>query len=300
MSLQKLLSCLGILIWAAVALTAAPRAHSRRFASRLSTQEETPARECSDLHRNLNGHESVMQSEQRAITRAEASTIRVRATTNGGVQVEGDSADNYSVTLCKFVVPGSGAESLLSQIHLSYQNGELSVSGPHKTNDWSADLIIRAPKAASLDIRVDNGPLSIRGVDGILKVRAENGPVSVNGCRGELDLRSHNGPVTLGDNSGKQNISTENGPVTLSLSGTTWSGPGLEAHATNGPLTLEIPSQYQSGVVLESEGHSPFQCHAAACSEGRKTWDDDLKHIEFGQGPTVVRLSTANGPVTVH
>jgi hypothetical protein len=300
MSLQQLLSCLGILIWAAVALTAAPSAHSRRIASSLPAVEETPARECSDLHVNMNGRQSIMQSEQRTVTRAEASTLRVRASSNGGVQVEGGSPDSYAVTLCKFAEPGSGAESLLSQVHISFQNGELSVSGPHQTNDWSDFLLIRAPKAADMDLHVNNGPLTIRGVDGTLKVRAENGPVTVHDCSGELDLRSHNGPVTLSGNSGKQSISTENGPVTLSLSGTTWNGSGLEAHATNGPLTLEIPSHYQSGVILESEGHSPFQCRAAACSEGRKTWDDDRKRIEFGSGPTLVRLTTANGPVTVN
>jgi len=300
MSLQKVLTCLGILIWATVALTAAPSAHSRRIASSLLVSEETPVRECSDLHVNMHGGQAVMQSEQRTITRAEASTLRVRATTNGGVQVEGGSGDGYAVTLCKFADPGSGAESLLSQVHITFQNGELSVSGPLKTNDWSEFLLIRAPKAADIDLSVNNGPLTIREVNGTLKVHAENGPVTVQDCSGELDLRSHNGPVTLSGNSGKQNISTENGPVTLSLSGSTWSGAGLEAHAHNGPLTLEIPSHYQSGVVLESEGHSPFQCHAAACSEGRKTWDDDRKRIEFGSGPTLVRLTTANGPVTVN
>ena len=150
-----------------------------------------------------------------------------------------------------------------------------------------------------MDVSVNNGPLTIRGVDGALKVHAENGPVSVHDCSGELELRSHNGPVTLEGNSGKQNVSTENGPVTLRLSGTTWNGSGLEAHATNGPLTLEIPSHYQSGVILESEGHSPFQCRASACSEGRKTWDEDHKRVEFGSGPTLVRLTTENGPVTV-
>ena len=300
MSLQKLLTGLAILIWAAVALTAAPAAHSRRIASSLSPQEESPVRECSDLHVNMHSREAVMQSEQRTITRAEASNLRVRASSNGGVQVEGGSSDNYAVTLCKFAEPGSQAESLLSQVHISFQNGELSVSGPHKTNDWSDFLLIRTPKAAAMDISVNNGPLSIRGVDGALKVQAENGPVTVHDCSGELNLHSHNGPVTLSGNSGKQNVSTENGPVTLTLSGTTWNGSGLEAHATNGPLTLEIPSHYQSGVVLESEGHSPFQCHAAACSEGRKTWDDDRKRIEFGSGPTLVRLTTANGPVSVN
>jgi hypothetical protein len=300
MSLQKLLTCLGILIWAAVALTAAPAAHSRRIVSSLLVSEESPVRDCTDLHVNRNGHQSVMQSEQRTITRAEASTLRVRASTNGGVQVEGGSGDSYAVTLCKFAEPGSGAENLLSQVHISFQNGELSVSGPHNNNDWSDMLLIRAPKAADMDLDVNNGPLSIREVNGTLKVHAENGPVTVHDCSGELDLRSHNGPVTLSGNSGKQNISTENGPVTLSLSGTTWNGSGLEAHAHNGPLTLKIPSNYQSGVILESEGHSPFQCHAAACSEGRKTWDDDRKRIEFGSGPTLVRLTTANGPVIVN
>jgi hypothetical protein len=298
--LQKLLTGLGILIWAAVALTAAPAARSHRVASSLSAQEESPVRECSDLHVRMDSREAVMQSEQRTITRAEASNLRVRGSSNGGVQVEGGSSDSYAVTLCKFAEPGSKAESLLSQIHISFQNGELSVAGPGAGHDWSDFLLIRTPKAAAMDISVNNGPLSIRGVDGTLKVQAENGPVTVHDCSGELNLHSHNGPVTLMGNSGKQNVSTDNGPVTLILSGTTWNGSGLEAHATNGPLTLEIPSHYQSGVVLESEGHSPFQCHAAACSEGRKTWDDDRKRIEFGSGPTLVRLTTANGPVSVN
>jgi len=52
-------------------------------------------------------------------------------------------------------------------------------------------------------------------------------------------------------------------------------------------------------VVVESEGHSPFQCQASVCSEGRKTWEEDVKRIEFGNGPAVVRVSTVNGPVSV-
>jgi len=64
-------------------------------------------------------------------------------------------------------------------------------------------------------------------------------------------------------------------------------------------VTVSIPSGYQSGVVVESEGHSPFQCQASVCSEGRKTWEEDVKRIEFGNGPAVVRVSTVNGPVSV-
>jgi hypothetical protein len=32
----------------------------------------------------------------------------------------------------------------------------------------------------------------------------------------------------------------------------------------------------------------------ALSSEGRKTWDGDYKRVEFGSGPTVVRVFTAS------
>jgi DUF4097 and DUF4098 domain-containing protein YvlB len=244
--------------------------------------------------------EAVVQSEERTIRKAEAPTLRVSAEYNGGVQVQGGSGDAYSVTLCKAAERGREAEAVLSQIHLSFSNGELGIKGPSSHTHWTAHLLIRAPKAASLDISMNNGPLSLHNVDGRLKVRSENGPVTVGECSGELDLSSQNGPLTLESNSGRQTVQTHNGPVTVSLTGDSWDGAGLEAHAMNGPITLQIPSGYRSGVILESQGRSPFECNASVCSQGRKTWDDDHKRIEFGSGPTVVRVSTTNGPVSVN
>ena len=34
-------------------------------------------------------------------------------------------------------------------------------------------------------------------------------------------------------------------------------------------------------------------------ADARRTWDDDHKRIELGEGPALVRLSTENGPVSV-
>jgi len=300
MIFRKPLPFVGIAIWSAVVLTAAPRAIPHRHFVVLTLNDERPAISCSDLHIRFDHREAALQSEERTITRSEASTLRIQADSNGGLQVEGWDKDTYSVTLCKAVEAGCDAESLLSKIHLTFQNGEVGVEGPSHSERWSAHLLVLAPKAASMDLRVHNGAMDLFHVDGSLKVRAVNGPITVDGCTGELDLSAQNGPVTLEGNSGKQSVRTENGPVTLSLSGQTWSGSGVEAHATNGPLTLRIPAGYQSGVVLESDGHGPFSCRASVCSEGRKTWDDDHKRIEFGSGPTVVHLSTVNGPVSVH
>ena len=94
-------------------------------------------------------------------------------------------------------------------------------------------------------------------VDGNIRVRAENGPVTVTGCTGELDLASQNGPLTLEENAGKQTVRSENGPLTLALSGSSWEGPGLDAHSTNGPVTLEVPAGYSSGVVLNQRATAP-------------------------------------------
>lgn len=300
MTSRQRLSVFGILIWAGVALTAAPRAIPRHPAVVVVPSEEPIAGTCNDLHIRFDHHDTVMQSEERTISKAEAPTLRVRAESNGGLQVQGWEQANYSVTLCKAAEAGSDAQSTLSEIHLTFQNGELGIAGPHAGDRWSAHLLVRAPKTAAMELVVHNGPMTLRRVDGNLKVRAENGPISVTECTGNLDLSSHNGPVTLEGNRGSQNIRTENGPVTVALTGEAWDGPGLEAHATNGPVTLEIPAGYKSGVVLESDGDGPFQCRASVCSEGRKTWDDDHKRIAFGTGPALVRVSTVNGPVSVH
>jgi hypothetical protein len=305
---RTLLSAIGITVWTAVLVTAAPRVishHNKGYdysvahAVAISAHEDTPAANCADLNIEFNGHKAMVQSEERAISKAEAPTLRVNAESNGGLQVEGWDKDSYSVTLCKAVEPGNDAESLLAQIKLKFSGGELGVSGPSSHKQWTGHLLVKAPRAAAMELRVNNGPLGLFHVNGNLKARAVNGPITVRGCTGDLDLSAQNGPVSLDENGGKQKVVTENGPININLNGTSWSGAGLEAHAQNGPVTLRVPSGYQSGVVLESDGNGPFSCSASVCGEGRKTWDDDHKRVEFGSGPTVIRVSTVNGPVSV-
>jgi hypothetical protein len=300
MKSSKLLAVGAMAIWYAVVLTAAPKAFSHRRAPATAQGNGWPATTCADLHVNYGDREAVVQSEERSIPFAEARSLRIQPDANGGLQVEGWEKDSYSVMLCKVAEAGPDAESLLSQIHLTLQNGQLGVSGPGHGEHWSAHLLVHAPKIATLDLSVKNGPMTLSNLSGDLKVRGVNGPITVSNCTGELELTAKNGPVTLDGNSGKQTVDTENGPLDLSLAGSAWNGSGLEAHAKNGPVTLRIPSGYQSGVVLEAENRAPFLCTSSVCSEGRKTWDDEHRRIEFGNGPAVVRISTVNGPVSVH
>jgi hypothetical protein len=294
---RRVLSVLGIAGLASVAAVGAASTH-HRHSRNVSIHDDGPIADCNALHITFDGREAVVQSEDRTITRGEAPTLRVKADANSGLQVEGWEKDVYSVSLCKAAAPGAEAESLLSQIKLSFQNGELTWSGPPHDDATATYLLVRAPKAAALDLEVTNGPLSVHHVAGKVTARTQNGPVSASGCTGDLDLSAQNGPVSSEDNSGRLRLHAQNGPVSVSLHGDGWSGAGLEARAENGPVTLQIPRGYKSGVVVESSGRGPFSC-GSICSEGRKTWDDDHKRVEFGSGPTMIRVSVGNGPVSV-
>ena len=260
-----------------------------------------PVSDCSGLNIRLRDETPTIESEERTVSRAEARVLRVHETQNGGVQVQGWDKDVYSVTACKAAV-GSGGEAqrLISQIKLSVQGGEVSVSGPSEHDNWTVFLLIRTPKAAEIELTTHNGPAAFYGVDGKITARATNGPITVKDCSGEADIAAVNGPISFSGTGGKLRLHTENGPISVSLNASSWTGAGLVADAVNGPLTLRVPSGFQSSFVVESNSYTPVSCQATVCSEARKTWDDQHRRIEYGSGTPVIRLSTHNGPVSVN
>jgi len=130
-------------------------------------------------------------------------------------------------------------------------------------------------------------------------LRSDNGPISIQRSSGDIDARAQNGPIAVEGDGGRLRLATQNGPIAVALSGSSWKGEGLDARAVNGPVSLAVPDGYTSGTLIESRGRSPFACHGDACSAVRRTWDDEHKRLEFGDGPVVVRLSTENGPVSI-
>src|SRR5262249_26149840 len=129
-------------------------------------------------------------------------------------------------------------------------------------------------------------------------VNGRKGVWSREDCYGEEDISVENGPMSFTGKSGKLRLHTQNGPITVKL-GENWDGSELVADAVNGPVTLRVPSGFHSSFLVESNGNGPVSCRASICADARKTWDDDHKRIEYGNGSPVIRLSTENGPVSV-
>src|SRR5947209_2712126 len=119
-----------------------------------------PVTNCEDLHIRLDGERPKIQSEEKTVSRSEARTLRVRELRNGGVQVSGWDKDTYSVTACKAAI-GDRAEQLLSQIKLSVQGGEVSVSEPSgDREEWTVLLLIRTPKSSDIEVSTENAPVA--------------------------------------------------------------------------------------------------------------------------------------------
>ena len=279
-------------------LPAAPR-HPRHSVN-LHGGHRHPIADCSDLHIEFDDRDTVVRSEERTLTKAQAPVLRVHPHANGGTQVVGWEQDNYSVTACKAAAAGDSAERVLSQITVSIDGGTVSTHGPSgEHEDWTVYLLIRAPKSAVIDLDTMNGPISLYDVDGKLTAHAHNGPISLHNFSGHAEISAQNGPISLEGSRGNIGIKTENGPITVDLKETSWKGTGLSADAQNGPVTLRVPNGFQSSFVVESTRHAPMSCRASICESARKTWDDEHRRIEYGSSPAVVHLSTVNGPVSV-
>jgi DUF4097 and DUF4098 domain-containing protein YvlB len=278
----------------------APSAETNEWGHSGSRRHEGPAADCSDLHIEFRNERAVVESEERALAKAEVGTLRVSELENGGVQLQGWDNDSYSVTMCKAADPSRDAKQLLSEIKLSVQGGQVSVSRPSRhEQDWTVFLLIRTPRQANVELKAHNGPVSLYGVDGKITARGANGPISIDDFKGEADIAVVNGPISFSGTGGKLRLHADNGPISVALNSSSWNGAGLIADAINGPLTLRVPSGFQSSFLLESNGHSPMSCRASVCNDARKTWDDEHRRIEYGTGTPLIRLSTENGPVSV-
>ncbi len=214
---------------------------------------------------------------------------------NGGMRVTGWDG-GYEVKACKASALGDARE-----VRVQLSGNEVSATGPAEGR-WVVYYIVRAPRNASLDLRAINGEVSVRDVGGTITARTDNGPLALHGVSGTIDGTVINGPIAFSGGSGAVKLTSTNGPIAVTLTSADWSGGEVQAHTTNGPVSLRIPHDFRSSVVAESEGHGPVSCRGERCPSMRA----DVAHgeplprrIQLGSGPSVIHVSTVNGPVAV-
>jgi hypothetical protein len=264
----------------------------------VTIDSDEPVMSCDQIHINANDSREIARSEERLTLPATSSTVSAEASRNGGIYVYGWDRADFGVLNCKAALTDdrTTAERKLQEIKMSFDGGQLSVSGP-EDSDWISYLIIHAPRTSSLALSGTNGPISVSDISGKLEVRNTNGPFAIKNSSGEIDAKIVNGPISYSGNAGDVHLSAQNGPISVKLAGISWNGKGLDAQATNGPLSLKLPNNYGSGVLVETRGYSPFHC--SGCEGARKDFDDSNKSVRFGSGDPIIHMSTVNGPVSI-
>jgi len=276
------------------ATTRAQSAKSRNF----NINTNGNADSCADLKVTSTG-EVAQVNERFAMSKGEAPILEMNAVDRGQIRVIGWDHADYSVETCKIAVADTraAADQVARGITVSHTAGRVSFNGPATdANDWMAYFIVHAPRDASLNLEAKNGPISVKGVNGIMKLRAVNGPVAVTDCGGNVEVHTTNGPIAFSGDRGEVHLNAQNGPIALNLSTESWNGSQLEARTVNGPLAVSLPENFRSGMRLETSGHAPIACSATPC---RNAWRDGRTMQMNGSGDSI-RLSTENGPVAVH
>ncbi len=260
------------------------------------TQDGGGITRCADWRVEFGDRDAAIAEQSATIPVSDAAPLVATSSENGGATIVGYDGKDFEITLCK-AVPDDD-RTALERIRLVRDKGRLSVDGP-SDGDWTAHLIIRAPKNASVNVETANGPVDVSDFSGTAAISSENGPVSLRRSSGSLEVRTTNGPIAFDGGSGKVRLDAENGPLTVRLREGEWRGGTFEGRTRNGPLDVEISETYGSGVLVQTDGHSPFHCGAEACRNARRSWDDDSRSIAFGPDKAVVTLSTHNGPVSI-
>ena len=246
---------------------------------------------CADLKVRFDDERAQMVTQE--IPAGPLRSLKVTNAYHGGIRVVGVEAWGYGITACN----AAKIAADVARSRVSLRDDELVVDGP-ESGQWTIFFLIRAPRNAVLDLATTNGEIFLRDVSGTVTARAKNGPVSVRNASGTIDVQSINGPVSLNGGAGTIKLKTTNGPLSVKLD-SDWQG-AIEGSTQNGPLTVSLPRSYRSGVVVESLGHGPINCRAAACADARRSWsEEDDRRITLGTADANVRLSTVNGPVSV-
>ena len=219
--------------------------------------------------------------EIREITLSSVHVLSVDAGMNGGVSVIGWD-ENEVLVRAKVTTRARSdgdAEALAEDIEVFTSGGRIRSEGPRtgSRESWSVSFEIYAPFDSDLELRANNGGISITDVRGDIEFRTQNGGVHLEGVGGDVRGR------------------TQNGGLKIELDGDRWDGAALNVETQNGGVTIEIPDGYSADFETGTVNGSidlgfPMTLQGRIKGRIRTT---------LGDGGPLVKVMTTNGGVKI-
>lgn len=234
---------------------------------------------------NWNGGDKVSTSELREMTVAATSRLEVDGARNGGISVRGENRSDILVRACVQAWGSSeeAAKSLASSVRVN-TGSVIKADGPSE-NGWSVSYEILAPRNSNLNLRAQNGGLSVKGIDGSMELATTNGGVNVADVAGDVKGR------------------TMNGGINVALVGSGWKGSGLDLQTTNGGVNLAIPSNFAANVeagTVNGGFSSDFPGLQVEKSDDNRYGPQPKKvNASINGGGANIRVVTTNGGIRI-
>ena len=225
-----------------------------------------------------NDREQYCDVKQQTI--AARSGLRIDGRENGGIEIIG--SDRTDILVISKIQTQAGSErearELADGIRVEIGD-EIRADGPSTRwrSSWSVSYEVHVPRRINLDLTASNGGISIENVEG------------------RMEFETTNGGITLAGLSGSVRGSTSNGGVDVDLTGSRWTGEGLDVRTTNGGVELAIPANYSARLetgTVNGGMDIGFPITVQGRINRRLT-------TQLGDGGSLVRVTTTNGGVSI-
>jgi hypothetical protein len=237
--------------------------------------------------RSRSGRPSAVYCEVRDFgTAVKPSTIDVEGRLHTGVRITGAQRSDMRVRL---VIQAQGrdvaeARRIASEVRLDLTRTPLEAIVPEFDDRGNRDrrfvyttIVIDAPVESNVRAHTTHAPLEIENVRGRIEVEGEHGPVGLRDIGGDVRAR------------------VAHGPLEIHLSGTSWTGTGLDALAQHGPLTLRVPRTYAADLEIGAE-HGPMDSEFPLTLS---RFDRAFMQTKLGAGGPRIRAIASHGPLSL-
>ena len=226
--------------------------------------------------------------ELREITVPSTGSVNIDARKNGGITVVGDERSDVLVRACveAWAASDADAKALLGRVSID-TGGTIRSNAGTAIDDAAVSYQVFVPRRSDLSLTATNGGIQLKNVEG------------------KIEFTTRNGGVNLYEIAGSVKGSTTNGGIFVTLSGSSWSGAGMDLQTTNGGVNVRIPENYSANLEAGTV-NGGFRSNLPAVI----VTTEDLRGAERGShlrsvntalngGGAPIRIVTTNGGVNV-
>lgn len=175
----------------------------------------------------------------------------------------------------------SAATAMASQVLIDSSGGQVRAMGPADSANnawWSVSYEIFVPQATDLNLKGNNGGLTVADV------------------RGQIHFDVNNGGVHLKRVAGDVSGATVNGGIQVELAGAAWDGRQLEVTTHNGGVTVVMPPNYSAHLLAET-GLGGIQSDFPVTIPGNGNARSRRLDFSVGAGGPLIHITTGNGGI---